>query len=400
MSSICHYYRTGGITRGVRGNNIMETRELQVVAGTVIALRLFDVADSIDLASAETLWGQQQRPDGPRSPGSRGRLVSTPPKAVAFGVAPLDIALEPVLVRMDNADVWAGATARLYDFGVTRLALHFTADALPWSDFTKRVIAVDRSVGPAADSMIWRTMLDHLCLTIARALLRPTPDRLEEDYLVATVRAFDEAPDAEALLQRIDLIPLLSGEERPLSESARRDLSRQRFSYYADDLVVLTWDRAFIYEPRGDSDVMDVLDVANAQLLEMRYYDQLLDAELPNMYNLVQRMQRTRPLLGSRRFADLARRLYTLVAEVTELREKVDNALQVTEDVYLARIYTAAHDLFRVASVNAAVDRKLAIIRDTYTALYDEASSGRAALMEAAIVVLIVVEIVLAIVRP
>ena len=70
------------------------------------------------------------------------------------------------------------------------------------------------------------------------------------------------------------------------------------FRYYADDLVVLTWDRAFIYEPRGDSDVMDVLDVANAQLLEMRYYDQLLDAELPNMYNLVQKMQRARPLFG------------------------------------------------------------------------------------------------------
>jgi hypothetical protein len=174
---------------------------------------------------------------------------------------------------------------------------------------------------------------------------------------------------------------------------------RQRFSWYEDDLVVLTWDRAFIYEPRGDSDVMDVLDVANAQLLEMRYYDQLLDAELPNMYNLVQQMQRTRPLLGSRRFANLARRLYTLVAEVTELREKVDNALQVTEDVYLARIYTAAHDLFRVAAVNEAVERKLAIIRDTYTALYDEASAGRAALMEAAIVILIVVEVVLALPR-
>ena len=45
------------------------------------------------------------------------------------------------------------------------------------------------------------------------------------------------------------------------------------------------------------------------------------------------------PLPGARRFADLARRLYTMVAEVTELTEKVDNALQVTEDVYLARIY-------------------------------------------------------------
>jgi len=159
---------------------------------------------------------------------------------------------------------------------------------------------------------------------------------------------------------------------------------------------VLTWDRAFIYEPRDDSDVMDVLDVANAQFLEMRYYDQLLDAELPRMYDLVEAMQRTRPLLSSRRFADLARRLYSLVAEVTELREKVDNALQVTEDVYLARIYTAALELFRVASISAAVDHKLAIIRDTYAALYEEASARRAALMEAAIVILIVAEIVLA----
>ena len=69
----------------------------------------------------------------------------------------------------------------------------------------------------------------------------------------------------------------------------------------------------------------------------------------------------------------------------------------MTEDVYLARIYTAALDLFRVAAVSAAVDRKLAIIRDTYTALYDEAVGPRGPhLMEIAIVVLIVIEIVLA----
>ncbi|MBN8899147.1 MAG: hypothetical protein J0H35_13335, partial [Rhodospirillales bacterium] len=88
--------------------------------------------------------------------------------------------------------------------------------------------------------------------------------------------------------------------------------------------------------------------------------------------------------------------LYALVAEVTELTERVDNALQVTEDVYLARVYGAALDLFRVQTVSAAVDRKLAIVRDTYAALYDEASSGRAALMEAAVVALICIEVALA----
>lgn len=95
----------------------------------------------------------------------------------------------------------------------------------------------------------------------------------------------------------------------------------------------------------------------------------------------------------------LARRLYGLVAEVTELTERVDNALQVTEDVYLARVYAAAMDLFCVPNVSAAVDRKLSIIRDAYSALYSEASGGRAELLEIAILVLIAIEIVLSFVR-
>ena len=85
---------------------------------------------------------------------------------------------------------------------------------------------------------------------------------------------------------------------------------------------------------------------------------------------------------------------------MSELRERVDNALRVTEDVYLARFYTAALELFRVPVMEASVDRKLSMIRETYTALYEEASAGRTALMELAIVVLIAIEIVLALLRP
>jgi len=362
--------------------------ELQVLQGTAVACRLFDIADAVDLAEAEQVWSRLPRPAI-----TRGRLVTALPKAVSFGVAPLDIPLDPIRLPVAGVETQLEASVRLYDFGVARLSLRLPADGLPWTEFTERVNALDRAV---SDGAIWQSLLDRVREVFAPALLKPSRSEIEEDYLIAYVRRFSEAQAADALLERVDLIPLLSGETRALSDGARRDLLRQKFSYYVDDLVVLTWDRAFIYEPRDDSDVMDVLDVANAQFLEMRYYDQLLDAELPRMYDLVEAMQRTRPLLSSRRFADLARRLYSLVAEVTELREKVDNALQVTEDVYLARIYTAALELFRVASISAAVDHKLAIIRDTYAALYEEASARRAALMEAAIVILIVAEIVLA----
>lgn len=368
---------------------------LDVAEGYILAYRLFDVAYAIDLGIAEETWARTVRTGS-----SRGRLTTTPPKALAFGVPPVALGLGTVSLPLPEGPLPATATARLYDFGVISIGLRVTAANLPWPDFAQRLNAVDRAVGVEPASTLWTALLDRVRQGVGDALVRPMPSSVEEDYLVGVANAFsDPTTTAETLIGRLDLVPLLSGEQRKLSEGARRDLLRHRYSYYTDDLVVLTWDRAFIYEPRGDADVIDVLEVANAQLLEMRYYDELLDAELPRMYDLVEAARRRWALPGARRFADLARRLYTLVAEVTELTEKVDNALQVTEDVYLARIYAAALDLFRVPTVSAAVDRKLSIIRDTYTALYDEASSSRSGLLEVIIIVLIVVEIVLAVIR-
>jgi hypothetical protein len=370
----------------------MAETQLVVSAGAVIALRLFDVAYAIDLARAEALWAAQARAS------SRLRLTATPPKAMAFGVPPLGLALDPVMLEFGAQAVQAGVTARLYDFGAISIALRVPIAGMEWTGFVDRLNQVDRALGGSTSAGPWGELLAQVRRPLAAALERPEKSTIEEDYLVGLVQAFDQPLTAASLQQQVDLVPLLSGEQRALSEGARQDVLRQRFSYYTDDLVVLTWDRAFIYEPHGDSDVMDVLEVANAQLLEMRYYDELLDDELPRMYDLVASARRAASLLASRRFAGLARRLYTLVAEVTELTERVDNALQVTEDVYLARIYSAALELFRVRSVSAAVDRKLSIIRDTYTALHDEASATRAELMEFLIVVLIVIEVVLAVI--
>ena len=372
--------------------------EVVIETGAIVALRLFDIAYAIDLAAAESAWAARTQ-SGTR----RSRLNASPAKAIAFDVPPVMLALDPLPLQLADGSVTAQVSARVYDFGVVAFALRVEVEGLQWSDFADRLEAVQAAVGPASTTLIWSDLLDRVRRTLAPALIKPSEatlqDSIQEDYLLGIVHRLAEPLSAEALQERVDLVPLLSGERRALSEGARRDLLRKRFSYYQDDLVVLTWDRAFIYEPSGDSDVADVIEVANAQLLELRYYDELLDDELPRMNDLVDQTRNSLGIVAPRRFARLARRLYTLVAEVTELTEKVDNALQVTEDVYLARIYSAALELFRVPSVSAAVDRKLSIIRDTYTALYDESSGARGALMESAIVMLIVIEVVLALVR-
>ena len=367
---------------------------MRILAGQVVALRLFDLAYGIDLKKAEALWAERAHGSSARS-----RLVTTPAKAVSFGVPPLVLDLGQITINTADTQVNASVSARLYDFGIVAFALRVPAQDVAWADFTRLVDEIDRAVGPIAEQTPWDALLERLRGPLQEALDRPSSAPLQEDYLLAMVTSFDRPITAEALTAETDLTPILSGEQKPLAESARRDIMRHRFSYFPDDLVVLTWDRAFILEPRGDADVADVLEMANAQLLEMRTYDEMLDAELPRMRDLVDAARRRGNLLAARRYSRLARRLNMLVSEVTELTERVDNALQVTEDVYLARVYAAAIEQFRVANVSAAVDRKLAIIRETYSALHGEAAGARAELLEIAILALIALEIILSFVR-
>ena len=373
----------------------MNASAITVRSGELVALRLFDIAYAIDLPRAEAAWLVHV---GGGS--SRARLTNTPPKAIAFGVPPLQLLLDPIVLTLDGLTVTAQVSVRLYDFGVAALAVRVAVTDAAWPAFVAQFNALDRQLGPSSPDSFWTALRDQVVAAVASSLDRPSPgNALQEDYLLGKVYALNEPLDAAELRARVDLTELLSGETRPLSDGARRDLLAHSYSYYADDLVVLTWDRAFIYEPRGDSDVADVIEVANAQLVELRYYDTLLDDELPRMYLRVEEARRAVSLLAARRFANLARGLYKLVAETTELTEKVDNALQVTEDVYLARVYSAALALFRVRSLSSSVNRKLAIVRDTYAALYEEASSRRAELLEIAIVLLIVLEVVLSLLR-
>jgi hypothetical protein len=375
----------------VRGEGMDAVR---VRAGQIVALRLFDLAHGIDLQRAEALWAKREQ-----GATARSRLSGTPPKAMSFGVPPLGLDLGSVDLAIGDAVLPASASVRLYDFGVAALSLRLPASELDWDAFTLLANQTDHAIGPNATTDIWSTLLSRVRGPIAEALDRPSLSAAQEDFLIASVDSLDPPMDAASLQARVDLVPLLSGEARPLSDGARHELLRHGFSYYPDDLVLLTWDRAFILEPRGDTDVAEVLEMANAQLLELRTYDEMLDEELPRIQRMVDATRRETRLLASRRYGRLARELHARVAEVTAIAERVDNALQVTEDVHLARIYAAAMELFRVPAVSAAVDRKLAIIRETYTALHGDAAGARAEILEAAIVVMIAFEIVMSFVR-
>lgn len=364
----------------------MGTGHRSVDAGRVASTRLYDLAYEIDLDRLERDF---------RESATRVTFARARPKAVSYARPPVDITLGPATLELGGRRLDAEVTARIYAFGTARLSYAVSVEGIAWPDYER---LVDGMAALLELDSPWAEDIARVRELIAPALEKPTSTGIEVDYVFATVRAFDPPLAGEETLQELDLVPLLTGDSRALSERARRDVLRHAYSYYQDDLVVISWARALIVEPGGDTDVADILAVAHAQLLEFRYYDERLDAELPRMYDRIEQARRAFAALARRRHASLARSLHALLAEVTEVSERIENALIVTEDVYLAKVYEAAIDQFKVRSWEVAVDKKLAIIRDTYTALYDEAATARSEYLEVAIVLLIVMEIVLALI--
>src|SRR5207302_7492334 len=96
-----------------------------------------------------------------------------------------------------------------------------------------------------------------------------------ESYTVLLAKDVEGAATAAEVLADPALSRLLLGEvkEKNLSKAERDDVLERAYSYGERDLAIIDWNAAFLWEPSGSSDIADLLEVANAQLLELRYYD-------------------------------------------------------------------------------------------------------------------------------
>ena len=361
------------------------------VHGEAIVYRLFDVGYGIALDRAFDLLAsgapERRRP-------SRGEAqtiqIPNPPVTASLGTETLEIAGRPVELEM---------SARVFDFGVVSLRARIGAQpALGWNAFA----AWGATVGAAPWTDLFARVRDRLLTRIASAVEQANVSSITEDYTVFRVHQLldgNGAPFPPSSLAGGDIARLLLGEQRPLALSTCTELMSPRYAYFEDDLAVLTWGTALVVEPvRHDTDVQYVLEFANAQLLELRWYDAVLDAELPAIQTLLVQARQGFHLFG-RRYSPLLERLQRRVADSVELVERVENSLKVTDDVFLARVYAQALEVFRGRVWRSGIERKGAIVRGTYDMLNAESLARRSETLELVVVALIALEIVLALFR-
>jgi len=360
--------------------------------GVAVVYRLFDIGYAIELeAVAKLLAPSAPERTRPARIEAQALQIANPPVSLSLGTRELSIGGRPCRAQL---------AARLFDFGVCSIQLEIAASQdAAWDDFV--LFARDVQSSTAVTELLSRE-LEALRERIAAAVERPRLAPVSEEYIVFRLSALRDARGRASVQALSDerLAPLLLGEQRPLAQQALSGLLTHRFSYYADDLVVLTWENALVVEPQStDRDVEYILEFANAQLLELRVYDALLDAELPAMYDRIAAARERRHPLPTRRFQSVLSDLQTRVADVTETVERAENGLKVTDDVYLARVYGAALDLFRATAWRRGIERKLEIFRETYAMLNGEAQAARSELLEVVVILVILAELVLGLVR-
>jgi len=369
----------------------MSSRPYRVEEGTVRIYRLFDVADAVDLARAESLVA---------APASRFRLENPRTRtAIEIPQPPLHLRLGARALRLRSGERASEARANVSATGVVSVLFEVPIppgtsieDLLPLSEELLDVPT------PEIDALARRES-EELARALRAALEKPHSWEGLETYTVFFVRAFDRRVTGRELLEDAPLAPLLLGERdsTPLSFAERRDVLKHHFSYLETDLAVVDWNSAFVYEPAGSTDVPDLLELATAHLLELRYYDALLDRELARIYDEVEAIGAPRIL--TRRYGQLLRQTAALLLELSEMVERVENAVKIVGDFYLARFYQAAVRRFRLTDWQQSVLRKQRLLSDVNRLLSDMADTRRGEVLELTVIALITWEILYAFFR-
>ncbi|HEU4694743.1 MAG TPA: hypothetical protein VFS23_40530 [Vicinamibacterales bacterium] len=353
-----------------------------ILASQVTAFFLYDAAELIDLAHVATLVGGT----------TRVRLTpkTTTPSYVQYQQPPLT--LEGAAIGVPDA---LGFTVRfkLFDYGVISVAL---ARPLPgtWAEVIECGLALQDDPRLASTC---ESLCRDLIARLRPALTSPHDDLVSEDYIVYAISELEDRPTAQALIEQHgdDIVRLLRGEREALSRQEREEVLRHRISYFEHDLLVPTWNAVFVYDNDGGiAAASEIFEFANSQLLEFRYYDDLLARELARIYADLQKPAWFRGW-GGRRYTRAAQQVHALFIDVNELTDRAENALKVAGDIYTARVLTLAGARLGLDQWRASVQDKLKTLDDIYRFAVEQTGMARGEALELMIVLILVFELIL-----
>lgn len=360
---------------------------MKIVGGSIIALFAFDVGYEIALESLDAIVAAH------RAQQLSGKKRTPPHLQYAHPPRVLLLPLGPVLFG-----VAAQVQATIFDFGAVSISYRWpiapAGEGLPFRELPERAMLV-AAANLEVDA---RRRIVTVMNDIGFAVSRPEISPLVEDYYLLVIERLDRVLRGDELLMQeaSTLARALRFESAALSREHVEEAIAQRISYYECDLVVIDWNAAMIYDVDYE-DAASVLELMNVELLEARHIDAQLDSRIEGFDRLMQEPSRL-PLPLRMPYTTTLQELAELRIEVSILSERVDNALKLIGDLYLAKVHDAAAERFYLPEWERTIAEKLRVVGDFYGVLVDRARTAQSQALELIVIILIFVELIVAVI--
>src|ERR1700730_263783 len=347
--------------------------------GSVLVLIQFDVCEEIRLDELRSLFGARKM--------EQPSFKHPAPGYVRYQRPPVVEPIEPLV--LDSGERLEGQI-KYYDYGVLSVVFE-----LPFSGDWDTLVRLGSRWVWDVDFEKHASRIAHEKLErAAPALVKPYPDWLSEDYFIFHVREITGSPSATELCAShgARIAQIVRGETAQLSEGERNEILQSRASYYPNDLAVIGWNAAFLYDSEaGAETAIQLLEYANSQLLEFRHYDELLTRELESVYAA---LDKGTGMLARWRLARAATKLHTVLLDVNELTERADNAIKFLSDMFSARLYKLCASKVAVRDYKDLVTQKVQTAEELYRFMVDQFNQSRAFVLELMVVIILIIELV------
>jgi hypothetical protein len=356
----------------------------QIERGTCWVLFAHDVGQSIDLNEAERRITDIKHRETIR----RKRRA---PQHFEYHPAPLRVTQAGEPVPLGQHQTTGSVEIMIFDFGAVSVTYAVPLSG-PMTNLQKLANELYDNATLAADA---RLRVGQLLEVIRPAVNRPSVLDIVEDYAIYQIEACQPALTQKQAIGEFGqlLAQILRAESDVLSEDEVRDALGCRTSYGRDDLLIVDWNAAIVFDVECE-DVRAVLEFANVELLEMRLVDDRLDEALDESYETLARRAWNDSYRRGARSRDL-QRVAQLQVDSAVLFEGVNNALKLLGDQYLARVYRAASQRLHLAEWDASIIRKLQALESIYQKMTDRHAQRRLEALEWIIIILIALSIVL-----
>ena len=189
----------------------------------------------------------------------------------------------------------------------------------------------------------------------------------DEEYSVYCISDYQGDPEMFLALHGERIASLLKKEQIPLDEEEIQATLRSNLKYGKDDLTVVDWDGAFIFDPQGDFDAnIELFEITNLQLLKSRMLDDELDGRLKTILQLLRRKPEQSWLRSKQVRSVLREIIQTRTTSILE-SQAIEHSIKLIGDWYTARLYALISKKFHMDEWRQNIIEKLDILEDAYT---------------------------------